>query len=167
VGLAQTDKVAWYRNLGNGSFSTARVIATNSALWGVFAADLDGDGDMDVVTANRDNTVAWYRNDEGSFISSFNISTDAMSVVSVAAADLDDDGDMDVVSASYSDDKIAAIAWHRNDGSAGFTQFTITTDVRRAYYVYAADLDGDGSMEVISASLIDGKVAYYQMKTIV
>jgi hypothetical protein len=79
----------------------------------VFATDLDGDGDQDVLSASvLDDKIAWYENlGGGAFGSQQVITTAADGVYSVFATDLDGDGDQDVLSASYSDDKIA---WYEN-----------------------------------------------------
>ena len=57
--------MAWYENLGGGAFGDQEVITTDA--WGaksVYAADLDGDGDMDVLSASEDDAmVAWYELD--------------------------------------------------------------------------------------------------------
>ena len=42
------------------------------------------------------------------------------------------------------------------------TQQVITTDANYAYSVFAADLDGDGDQDVLSASNNDGKIAWYE-----
>jgi hypothetical protein len=136
----------------------------------VYAADLDNDGDTDVLSVS-DTEIAWYRNDGsgsfsyrndgiGSFSSQLVISTEASAAQSVYAADLDNDGDMDVLSASLSDNKIA---WYRNDGSGSFSsQLVISTEASIAVFVYAADLDNDGDMDVLSASQGDTKIAWYR-----
>ena len=62
---ANDDKIAWYENNGAADLSfTACTIATNAdGAASVFAADIDGDGDQDIISASlNDNTVAWYEN---------------------------------------------------------------------------------------------------------
>src|SRR5262249_60113884 len=89
------------------------------------------------------------------------ISTTANGAASVAAVDLDGDGDTDVLSASFLDDKVA---WYENDGASvpTFTLRTISTTADGALSVAAADLDGDGDLDVLSASIFDSKLAWYE-----
>ena len=158
-------KIAWYENTdGQGTFSTRKTITTQASFaWSVYAADLDNDGDMDVLSASyTDDKIAWYENyGNKTFSTQKTITTQADGAYSVYAADIDNDGDMDVLSASYSDDKIA---WYENtDGQGTFsTQKTITTQADSASSVYAADIDNDGDMDVLSASYSDDKIAWYE-----
>ena len=80
------------------------------------------------------------------------IATSADDAVSVFAADMDNDGDMDIVSASYNDD---TIAWYENDGAANpsWTAADIATNADGAYSVFAADMDNDGDMDIVSSSV--------------
>ncbi len=160
------DKIAWYENSdGLGNFGAQQVISTMAdGAYAVFAADLDLDGDLDVISASQsDNKVAWYENTDGlgTFGSQQVISTLAIIPSSVFAADLDADGDIDVLSSSIGDDKIA---WYENtDGLGNFgSQQVITTLADVAYAVFATDLDGDGDMDVLSASEEDDKIAWYR-----
>ena len=78
----------------------------------VYAKDMDGDGDMDVLSASRiDDKIAWYENDGNENFTPHTITTGANNAESVYAEDVDGDGDMDVLSASSEDDKIA---WYEN-----------------------------------------------------
>ena len=82
----------------------------------LFAADMDGDGDIDVGSALwNHNRVQWYANDGSQIFTAHTISNESENATGVAAGDMDGDGDMDMVSASGDDD---TIAWYQNDGSA-------------------------------------------------
>jgi L-ascorbate metabolism protein UlaG (beta-lactamase superfamily) len=160
------DKIAWYENDGAADPSfTARTITTSAdAAASVYAADIDNDGDLDVLSASKDDDkIAWYEND-GAADPSFTartITTSADGAHSVYASDIDNDGDIDVLSAGYSDNKVT---WYENDGAAdpSFTARTITTSANAARSVYAADIDNDGDMDVLSASASDDKIAWYE-----
>ena len=65
------------------------------------------------------------------------------------------DGDIDVVGAASNDNKIA---WYENDGSENFTKSTV--DFTNAQAVYAADIDGDGAMDVLGGS--NGELAWFE-----
>ena len=169
------NKVAWYENIdGKGGFGEQEIIQQDISVkglpaWSVYAADLDGDGDQDVVSAfsrlsgNRDNMITWFQNRDGtgSFGPQQVISRLADGARSVFAADLDRDGDVDVLSASFNDRKIA---WYENaDGQGSFgRQRIISRDVANAQAVFAADVDQDGDVDVFAASSGDHKIALYR-----
>ena len=163
-------KIAWYANDGSGGFGPKQVIAGGGA-YCVYAADLDGDGDLDVLSAFfSDEKIAWYANDgTGQFGGQQVITTEADWANCLYAADLDGDGDLDVLSASVfhnpetHDYTESRIAWYVNDGSGHFgPQQIITTAANGACCAYAADLDVDGDLDVLSASSGDDKTAWYE-----
>ena len=161
---ANDNTITWYHNEGGGTFSPQRVITVHAnGVVSLYATDLDGDGLPDVLSASaNDNTIAWYRNEGGGVFSSQHVITvDAYGARSVHAADLDADGFVDVLSASSFDNKIA---WYRNEGgSSGFSpQRVISSDAAVAMAVHAADLDGDGRQDVLSASFYDRTIAWYR-----
>ena len=147
------DKIAWYENDGNQTFTAHTITTAADQAWSVIAADVDGDGDLDVLSASYyDDKIAWYENDGNQNFTAHTISTAADGDYSVFAADMDGDGDLDVLSASAVDDKIA---WYENDGSpsvGAWVEHTISTAVNGASSVVAADVDGDGDLDVVSAS---------------
>lgn len=60
------NRVSWYENLdGLGTFGSQQTITTDAiSARNVIAADLDDDGDMDVISASQnDSKIAWYEND--------------------------------------------------------------------------------------------------------
>jgi len=47
-----------------GQFSDRKVISPIDRLTSIYSADLDGDGNVDVLSASADdNKIAWYEND--------------------------------------------------------------------------------------------------------
>ncbi|KAH8049963.1 hypothetical protein JL721_11537 [Aureococcus anophagefferens] len=111
-GAVSDNTVAWYENDGSESF-TKRVITTLAdGAYSVFAIDVDGDGDVDALSASfNDDTVAWYENDGSQSFTKRVITDSADEVWSVYAIDVDGDGDVDALSASEQDD---TVAWYES-----------------------------------------------------
>ena len=164
--LAVSDgTMAWFENLdGQGGFGSEQTISpTVNTASPVSAVDLDGDGDVDALGMFDSDEIAWYENldGQGGFGSKQTISPLSGLSRSVSAADLDGDGDLDVLSASRTDQ---TIVWYENtDGQGTFgLEQVIGTGVENALSVTAADVDGDGDVDVVSASYDDDKIAWYE-----
>ncbi|SVA34170.1 uncharacterized protein METZ01_LOCUS87024, partial [marine metagenome] len=135
----------------------------------VYAADVDGDGDMDVLSASCiDDKIAWYENNGSESFTERVISTNAHCAQSVFVVDVDGDGDMDVLSASWFDRKIA---WYKNDGSETFEENVINEETGLEAFTYSfwsvwaypVDLDSDGDMDVLSAATsADSPISWYE-----
>ena len=115
AGYEATNKVVWFRNTGNSTFSGQQTIANGViAVFSVSSADVDGDGKIDILSASlNDSKIAWYRNLGGGNFGDPTqnqrvISNTAPGAASVASGDFNLDGLVDVVSASQDDSKIAA-----------------------------------------------------------
>jgi len=167
VSASDTDNtIAWYEHDGTANPSwTAADIATNvDGARGLSVADMDGDGDFDIVSAARDDdAIDWFENDGAAdpTWTKANIATSADGALDAKVADMDGDGDMDIISASHLDD---TIAWYENDGAADptWTAANIATDADGAVDLEAADMDGDGDMDIIAGSRLDDTVSWYE-----
>jgi hypothetical protein len=78
--------------------------------------------------------------------------------------DFNGDGHLDLASASYGDNKIA---WYKNtDGLGTFgPQIVVSTKARQAFSVAVGDFNGDGDLDLASASIKDNKIAWYKNLT--
>jgi len=167
---ANNNTIAWYENDGGVNPTwTASVIATSADVpILIFASDMDNDGDVDIISASKtDNTIAWYEND-GAVNPSWtaaDIATNAENARAIFLADMDNDGDMDILSASQDDD---TIAWYENDGAANpsWTAADIVTNIDGANFVFAADLDKDGDMDIVSTAINDDSVTWFKNSSV-
>src|SRR5690606_1772505 len=164
------DRVIWFENLdGLGNFGPLKVINSNAnGVISIRAADIDGDGDKDVIAAIfGDGKISWYENMDGlgSFSTEKVVSNLTPTVRLVQCGDIDMDGDLDIVAAISGND---TIGWFENiDGLGNFGPVQIITqDIDGPVWVLAEDLDGDTDMDVISASILDDKIAWYKNLTI-
>jgi hypothetical protein len=160
------NKIVWYKNLdGLGNFDSPQFITnTLDESRYVTAADIDGDGDMDVLATDLFNDlVIWYENLDGlgNFGTQQIITSTLDSPNMVISEDVDGDGDLDVIIASRLDNKIT---WYENlDGLGNFgPQNIIDSDALTALTVFFADIDGDGIKDVISDSSINNQPVWYK-----
>jgi hypothetical protein len=120
--------------------------------------DLDGDGDVDIGTANSvSNNLTIFLQGEGTTFPSIpsSILSDASTMqlpTSLAFADLDDDGDLDVISANSTSDNVTGFRRTAPGifASPPFFNFAPGTAVLNdPSSVRVDDVDGDGTGDII------------------
>ncbi len=120
----------------------------------VRAVDLDQDGRMDAIGCEaKADEVVWLRQLETGKFEEIVIGTEMQAPVHAEAYDLDGDGDLDVLVSSMNivfpnNDKIGALIVLENDGSQNFSQRVLLEGVERVTDARAADLDGDGDLDL-------------------
>jgi len=163
------DRLAWYYNdlPGSGQFLGPQDISlAMDATTTVATADVDGDGDLDVLGTDIEdvsNKAVWFPNDGlGTLGEPVPISLHAVGTRSLFPADFDGDGDRDV--AFNVEDFPGFIVWQEN--TTGLGDFgvvhTVTDQVKAAFSISGGDLDGDGDVDLLSASQDDDKIAWYR-----
>lgn len=150
-------EVLWFENDGNPdpSFTVRSISTTQNRVRSVYAADMEGDGDLDILAAlNGEDAVVWMRNNGAAdpTFTEYEVSRAFLNGPEAAfPVDFDNDGDLDVIAASINDD---TIAWFENNGNPNpvYSPWVIAREADGAITVSAADLDGDGSMDGVSGS---------------
>ena len=139
-------------------FDVRPALAATGSLDAVTVADIDGDGDSDVVaTDTATGRIVWIENDsdvDPAFPIEHVIASGVIAPGEVAAADLDGDGDVDVAAAGSA--ATADLLWFENLGGVPpkFMARTLgprpnlnTSGIVRS--VTVADLHGDGSLDLV------------------
>lgn len=122
----------------------------------VVLADVDGDGDPDLVAGNNGEVNRLYLNngsaDPFNGVSGANISSDAHNTTSVVLGDVDGDGDLDLVTGNYSQNT----RLYLNNGTAapfnGVSGTNISSDVNNTRAVVIGDVDGDGDLDLVAGN---------------
>jgi len=167
LGASSLDNlISWWRNDGGNPITWTEQTIGNSCnnAKSVRVGDLDEDGDNDVVGASlNDNRVRWWRNDGGDPIlwTEFTIDANFAGAHRVQIIDLDQDQHLDIVAVAYLGN---AIAWYRNDGGnpLSWTKQTIGSGFVNACIAQAADLDGDGDLDVAGTAQTSDEVAWWR-----
>jgi hypothetical protein len=157
VANERSNNVSVYLNTSTGgSFSLAApitlTVATRPEV--LVAADLDGDGKLDLATANyNSNNVSALRNTSTAGALSFAAAVNtAVSTgpISLTAADLDGDGKPDL--ATTNNNRLVAVL--RNTSTTGAISFVAAGTFAvgsNPFWVTASDLDGDGKLDLAVA----------------
>jgi hypothetical protein len=151
-----TTEVRVHLNDGAAGFTPGPVLASRAptnyfdASQFVTVADLDADGDLDVVVCWYDTgDVEIYDNDgAGGFVLSATAAYDWPK--SSVAADVDGDGDQDLVIAQSEGAGDVVLL---SDGAGGWSDSGQSLGSTYSYDVDAADLDGDGDVDIAFATI--------------
>ncbi len=125
--------------------------------WSVFSADLDGDGDLDLATANvgTDDVSVLLNNGDGTF-AAHSVYPVGSFPVSVFSVDLDGDGHLDLAVANSDSRDLSVLL---NNGDATFATHSVYSVGVYPNSVFSADLDGDGDLDLATANQFSDNVS--------
>lgn len=169
--IGALDTIGWYENLdGLGNFSALNIVSsTVNGVVSAQAIDIDGDNDLDVLSASVSGDIVWNENLDGlgNFGLDNTINTHAQFPHIAFAADLDNDGDNDVIS-THTGEFDSRVFWHENlDGLGNFgPEQIISEQIEFCRFIYADDIDNDGDMDIIYSDQNQDLVAWHENLTI-
>ena len=159
IATSDTNGLSWYRNTSNG-WSDRKSLIQEEEFHGaldVNFADLDSDGDLDIVSRNVAGQFGWYQTEPETEVDVFRggiLIGDGASELFIW--DVDSDGAKDIVVFERSDDG-AIYSWYQNiDGQGQFAEpvglntpeFLTVPNGRTSAFV-SVDVDGDGDEDLV------------------
>jgi gliding motility-associated-like protein len=134
---------------GRGIFDTGSVVTVGSTKK-VAIGDIDGDGDLDMVTANEtDNLVTTKLNDgNAAFVAGANYAV-GTKPQNVTLADMDGDGDLDILTANYTSNNVSL---RLNNGSGTYTGTTQYAVGSQPILALATLLNADGVPDIVTVN---------------
>ena len=152
------DGLWWYeRDNNDATFAEHQLLATWSST--VITTDVDTDGDLDIVSRelffdpDAQREIVWYENKNGDIGDRRIILPNAPNTPSIHPADLDGDGDTDLLFGNqYGRDRMGVVWYENQDGRGSFGAPRRISDRFAVNTASAADVDGDGDLDVITAS---------------
>lgn len=137
-------------NDGAGNFTVATLTAY-SFISVPHLADVDGDGDLDLIEMGFDGLGGVSINDGDSFVPTQALYAAGYSYRTPTFADIDNDGDIDISLPLFLPPGQTAI--FKNDGTGSFTSSTV--QIAEVYYQdhRYVDVDGDGDIDIVTAGL--------------
>ncbi|MBV9497010.1 MAG: IPT/TIG domain-containing protein, partial [Acidobacteria bacterium] len=153
--FAVVDGVAVMLGNGDGTFAAATELPSGGAgPRDVATGDFNGDGKLDIVSANdgtgTDSLSVYLGNGDGTFGAATNY-TGVVDPFRVTAADVDGDGKVDIISAQHGPDD-GDIAVLKGNGSGAFAA-PVHYASGNLYDLTLADFDSDGKLDAASPSV--------------
>ena len=137
---SQNSRLSILINNGDGSFQDGVSYGAPGGSLSVFAADVDGDHDYDVVASYGSGVSVLKNNGDGTFMEPVDYAAGSMAI-SVYGTDLDRDSDIDLAVANQSSNSVSVL---ENNGDGTFQDAINYPVTAWTNSVFAGDLNGDG-----------------------
>ncbi|OUJ73538.1 FG-GAP-like repeat-containing protein [Hymenobacter crusticola] len=139
-------------NNGAGSFSGTQNVPVGSFPVDLATGDIDGDGDLDLLTVNATRTVSIWLNDGAGNFSGTQQAQVSGEAATVTVRDIDNDGDLDLLTTnSDGATQAGTVSVRLNNGSGTFSG-TQEVPVLNARKLALGDIDADGDLDFVTGS---------------
>ena len=142
---------------GSGNFQAGTDQAVGNGPNTVVLGDVNGDGNLDMLTANSDNdAVAILLNNGRGAFKAYALVPVGRYPFGVVVADVDADGDLDLLAANKRDQTVSI---RFNDGSGTFSGTQEVGVGPDPHGLVVGDVDGDGDLDLLTANVFANTVS--------
>jgi hypothetical protein len=126
--------------------------------YGLDAADIDNDGNIDFVTSAYSPDISWYQStgEKGKYIGYRIDGSAPHGCWYIKLVDIDNDNDIDIIAALKSgntNDKDSIVMFENLDGKGKFSGIiVVSAEVTNPFSIDIADIDGDGLKDIVWGS---------------
>ena len=156
----QADLLFYIEGLGALGFGPAQAIVISEFFFNALeVCDLDSDADLDIAIGTTTG-LSWIQNLGAGQFTGLNEILPSGFQRGLACGDFDRDGLVDLAYTSANDQ----VSWVRNlrSGVAFSDAMAVSSFVAWPANPLLADLDGDGDLDALSASVVDRRISWYQ-----
>lgn len=153
-----SDEVSLLMNSGDGTFAPSVSYQVDKGPWSIHGGDFNGDGFIDVVTANDDSTVSVLLNNGDGTFGPYLVYPVPVggAPFGLFAADFDGDGDLDVATAR---NEINTVSILLNNGDGTLAPYSDYPVGNVPESLIGADLDGDGDIDLATANPLSDDIS--------
>ncbi|MEO1653943.1 MAG: FG-GAP-like repeat-containing protein, partial [Bacteroidota bacterium] len=145
---------------GVGRYTIENIISqTANRVNEILPADLDKDGDMDLVASHTGSgALVWYQNDGSGNFTPFTIRENFGGISHLSGADFNQDGFPDIVAASENDQGLSLFL---NSTNQNFQELAIANTLDNSSDIQVSDLNGDGFFDLLASSFNQDRVVWF------
>ena len=160
------DTITWWENEGGAAsvWEEHIVDSTFDFAIHVFAQDIDGDDDIDLLgAALKEDAITWWENTDGigKTWTRHTIDDNFDGARHVCIVDIDGDLDLDIVGSA---DIANTIAWWENTGGLpeSWVKHVVDSTFEGVNSVFTADVDGDNRPDLVAVADIGDEIAWWR-----
>ncbi len=155
------DKAIWWENDGSGNFSKHTIDNNFNGAKSIAAGNINESSNKEFIGISYDeNSIVWWDINKDIW-SMHSLDTEFHRADCVYGIDIDKDDDIDVIGAAEEDNTIKL--WHNYYGDGlSWSETIIDDDFESPRSIQAADINGDGNIDIIGGAYSDFEIAWWE-----